>query len=404
MRTLLTRKVQDQLSILETFYLTEYKNHLTPGSMGVLSGLGGVILLQSIFLETTKKKQFKDEINKNLISLIETIEQDSYSMNTFCDGLAGIGWLFHYLNKRKIIDVDINSFLEDMDSVLEVELEQMIIDNNYDILHGALGLGLYFLKRNKYSIIERLINSLDQNKQTYHDEIMWKRFENNYHEAYIYDLGLAHGNSSIIYFLCKCFQKKYLPDVSLKLIKGLINFYSANIQDIEQYGSYFPNEILVDSYKTLNSYSNSRLAWCYGDLGILHTLILASRCIKDEPSTKKFISLLLNTKNRKTQIQTGAKDACFCHGSSGNAYLFLNLYKIINHKELEEATIYWINETVSFGSKSGNNLEFLFLHGIIEPGKTPINLLTGLGGVSLAFLGYLNSNTKSTWNEVFFLS
>jgi len=78
--------------------------------------------------------------------LEEKLSNESFLFK-FCDGLAGIGWLYEYLSQRKIIDYDIIFFLEDCDICLEKALEKFILGARYDFLHGGVGVALYFAKR-----------------------------------------------------------------------------------------------------------------------------------------------------------------------------------------------------------------------------------------------------------------
>jgi lantibiotic modifying enzyme len=404
MRISLRQKIQERLSLIENYYLSGYEKDLGPDSMGLLSGLAGIILLQSLFLQQSKNKKFKKEVDKNLNLLIETIEKQENPASGFCDGLSGIGWLFMYLNEKKIIQIDINDFLKEMDEVLEDELDAMIETKNFDLLHGALGVGLYFLKRKKYQVVEKIVLALDASCDVIGNEIVWKRFDYTRHKKFIYDFGLAHGNIGVLYFLGKCYQNKVLSEIVHKLLEGGINFYVANIQDTGLYGSYFPYEKLVDDYKNPSSGSHSRLGWCYGDPAVLRVLVFISSCIEDEYHQQMFTDLSIRSATERKKIRSGIVDACFCHGLSGVLYQCINLYKKTQNEVLLQLMEYWISKLIILGDKSKTKFGYLFYNGVKGWEMPPPNLLNGLGGISLALLSFEYDDLDHSWNEIFFLS
>jgi lantibiotic modifying enzyme len=404
MKHSLRDKVERRLFAIEKYYLSEYKNDLQTDGMGLLSGLSGVILLQSLFFQHTKNDKFKIEIDNNLDFLIETIEKEEYTTTTFCDGLAGIGWLFHYLHAKQIIDVNIDEFLGEMDEVLESELAQMLNQNNFDLLHGAIGLGLYFLKRGHHQPVEKIISALNRNCDFIGNQIAWRRFDHVERHTYTYNFGLPHGNIGILYFLGKCYQCKILPGVAFKLIHGGVNFYLANIQDQKKYGSFFPYDKLVDDYEFNKVGSYTRLGWCYGDPGVLHTLLLISDWIDDCNLKEKFMKLSILSTNRKSKTQSGIVDACFCHGLSGIVYQYRNMYKMTKNEAFAESSDYWIHKLVSSSTKLDDEPNYLYYNGARGWENPPPNLLIGLGGVSLALMSFIYTDMDNSWNEVFFLS
>jgi hypothetical protein len=391
-----------QLALLKNFYLTTYKEKQIE-SYGLLTGFSGVILLQSLFFEATGNKTFKREINSNIDLLIKNIEFGTVNSPTFCDGLAGIGWLFDYLNEKEIIRIKTDEFFEDMDLALNAEAEKMIAESNYDLMHGYLGIGLYFLRRNKFLPVEKLIYSLENSCDKIENEIVWKRFDKFRLKKDIYDFGLAHGNASILYFLGKCYKKNILSAKCLSLIKGLINFYFANFQDIENSRSFFPTLKSVETYKKMDSSGYSRLGWCYGDLGILHTLLMVSFWLNDEDLKIKIISFLEKLTYRLEEKDTSIVDPYFCHGSAGVGYIYSHINQMTGKKIFQQASEYWINKTLIYLNQNNNIAYKKNDNEKSEHSKTD-DLLNGIGGISLLLISDKYKNTDYSWNELFFLS
>ncbi len=108
--------------------------------------------------------------------------------------------------------------------------------------------------------------------------IAWSRFDSYSKAENIYDFGLAHGMARDIIFPGKCYKAGIMQEQCKQLIDGLVEFFMNNIQPAtDEPASFFPNSIVVKHYKTGEQQVQlSRVAWCYGDLGILHTLLLIS--------------------------------------------------------------------------------------------------------------------------------
>jgi len=132
--------------------------------IGLLSGLGGQIL-------TCSELSLQNKISQEWLLRLHHVLEKKLSLEDFifthCSGLAGIGWLYEYLSQRKITDFDTNAFLEEFDSCLEKALKQFMLLANYDFLHGAVGVALYFTKRiakkrGLVSVLNRFLDDLEK--------------------------------------------------------------------------------------------------------------------------------------------------------------------------------------------------------------------------------------------------
>ncbi|PZR25810.1 MAG: hypothetical protein DI535_16675 [Citrobacter freundii] len=388
-----------ELTKFEAYYLSDYKNDIKPHQYGLLNGLSGIILVHLSLFELTNEPKYKEEIISNVNKIIETLEQQESYTFSFCSGLAGVGWMLHCLMEKQILVSYPEDFLEDFDQVLEEEIKELAANKNYDILHGALGIGLYFIKRGKRNIIEYVIECLDSDRIENNFEICWSKTEDN---VTFHDMGLAHGNASILYFLTKCYENKIAENKCLHLLKGSVNFYLRHIKTPSTSTSFLPSKLLPFSYQDDKNSGISRLAWCYGDLGVLHTILLAYRTIGEYKNASEIITLLERTAKRQDPRDTKVMGSCFCHGSSGIAYIFLKLYEETGNLEFESAAKFWLIQTFNY-RKNEHELDYHLDEISLEEWHPKGNLINGIGGIAILYLTYAHKRDTDLWNEAFFL-
>jgi lantibiotic modifying enzyme len=393
--------ISKQTDLLRNFFIEECQGKIERN--GLLLGRAGIIIIQSMLFEANEDEPIKREIENNLSIVLAGLETDPY-ISSYCDGLAGIGWMFLFLGERGHLDINLDEFLAPLDSLLEGELKIQNGSNFFDILHGSLGIALYFLKRGRHDIAKSFVLHLESSATTIGDGIAWKTFSKSKQGSSEYNLGLAHGNVSILYFLAKCYKAGIMRDQCLALLKKGINFYFNCMNEEEGYNSFFPNTFENNRATTKDDTTKfSRLAWCYGDIGILHTLYIIASAIDDIELTKRTTYLLESTTRRKDLFANKVVDACFCHGSSGIAYIYWNLYKHSKNVTFLDSAKYWTEVTLEYNKKGNAGLDYTFYTHKGEDINT-VDLLNGLGGVYLLYDSILNPQVTKGWEEIFFLT
>ena len=280
-------------------------------------------------------------------------------------------------------------------------MKQDIKQKNYDFLHGAVGVGLYFLKRKTNpEYIHELVGFLydiaekDRNIQIFKWESIVDR-ERNFSG---YNLSLSHGISSIIIFLSRVIQSGIYDEKVREMLSSAVNYVLSQQKDFSQFGSFFPSYILKDSPDNV---SKSRLAWCYGDLGLGIALWQAGKAI-DKPELKKTgLEVLLRSTQRLTFEESSIVDAGICHGSAGIAMIYRRMFFEIQRDEFKQAIPYWINQILMFSRFEDGLAGYKSL--VKNQWKCDFSLLTGISGIGLALLSCL-SNDQQEWDELFLLS
>ena len=395
----LYQPIDRKLSEIAEYYLNEYEpsNHI-----GLYGGNTGISLFLALCYKHTGDERYFKKLNFIIDKIINSFTLGWNIQPPLSSGLAGWGWFVKYLEQEELIDINTNEFLHEIDDLLIDHLNRFISNGKYDQIHEAISIAIYYLKRGINKPVIQMIEALDKTKVTDNNEIKWMRHD-SYRNVHVYDFGLAHGIAGYLYFLSKCYQKNILSEVCLRLIQGIIKLYRNNIQQQEHVGSYFTNSILVEDYHNKNIQENfCRLAWCYGDLGILHTLLETGKIIGDHLLVNDCIDMLQRTATRRTFKETLVEDAGLCHGASGVAHIYNKLYQQTKNECFKEAAIHWYKVTLDFSKEEVGICGYLLKYGL-KGWKADAGLLTGTVGIGLSFLSTKNPKLLN-WDECLLLS
>ena len=363
--------------------------------------LGALLFIYHYYLYS-KNKELIFIIQNKLLKLIESEIDSNFS---FCSGLAGFSWLINYLKKGGLIDGSINSFLKETDSYLNISMKHFIKDGNYDYLHGAGGIAWYFLYRipnnNSTKNLKEFIDELYfLHKKDDGNGIKWESILDIKSGKKGYNISLSHGMASIIVILSKLYQKKIETEKTFKLLQGAVNYLLQQKLCSNKYISIYPN-FAIESIKKLHS---SRLAWCYGDLGIGISLWHAFQATNNILWKNEALETLLHSAKRKDLNENMLKDAGLCHGTSGIAHIFNRMYYNTKILEFKKAGDYWVSQTLKMAKFDDGYAGFKAWRTKESGGSQPqIGILEGISGIGLSLLSSIYKN-RLEWDECLLLS
>lgn len=362
--------------------------------IGIMDGLSGMVLAFSLYYRNTGDERFFDKMNEAMDLIYDKIYSGNAPIVTYCSGIAGYAWLILYLKENELIEVDLGDYLSDIDKFLLQYAIIMIENKQFDPLHGVVGIGFYFLKRGNFSIIEKIIEALYHDRKEINGYLTWSWIKDGNEIA---DFGLAHGIPGALFFLYKCYIKKFSPQKCSEMIRNNVSFMLKHI-NISGTPSYFPSSIECVQKKQFDGKQNfSRLAWCYGDLTALYVLLKMSQSF---PLEVDFNNMLEQVSERKNYSETLVRDAGFCHGTSGIAQIFNRLYHETGNTCFKETAIYWMERTLLWGTQTEGIAGYVFTENQNIP---PLDVLVGISGVALTLLSFLNPKLIN-WDESMFLS
>ncbi|KAF4367129.1 lanC-like protein GCL2 [Cannabis sativa] len=170
--------------------------------------------------------------------------------------------------------------------------------------------------------------------------------------------GAAHGLAGIMHVLM---DMELTPD-EVEDVKGTLRYMINN---------RFPS----GNYPSSEGSESDRLVhWCHGAPGVSLTLAKAAEVFGD----KDFLQAAMDAGdvvwNRGLLKRVGV-----CHGISGNAYVFLALYRLTNKVE-------YLYKAKAFACFLHDRAQRLICDGEMHGGDCPYSLFEGIGGMAYLFL------------------
>lgn len=375
------------------FKINEELKNNRKSNYNLYSTNGGQLLFQYLTakLEVKNSSEFENSLTDFLKNFDKT---DNVS---FSSGVSGNLWLINYFIEEEIIDDLLLDIKEQVKSVLQY-VDEFNKQGNYDFLHGSLGLlfvSNYCRKLLGDNFVKTRIDSVLEGVQTSEKGFYFNNWMGVYKNIDItksINFSLSHGLASAVIVLSKNNEGKEAVKGILKYIK---TYKSKNKDTLSLYPS------VVEKGKKIEY--NSRLAWCYGDLGIAIAFWQAGKILSNELWKKEAIEIMIHASTRKDLKKNKIVDAGFCHGTSGVAHIFNRFYKETKLEIFNKARNYWLEQTFiilkenkveNFKSWQGDN-------GWVKDN----GLLEGVTGIGLVLLGFLtNEISDLNWDKCVLLN
>lgn len=365
---------------------------------GIYNGNFGTLLLILYYANYSKEQKFVVLAEKYAEILLLRLPKE-LGIHTFCSGLSGILYLFEFLREQDMIDIDISEYEREFEYYLIKEMKKDMYKTNYDFMHGAIGVGLYFLKKgaNKQTIcdlVDFLYNTAE--KDPVKKIFKWKSIIDHENQIEGYNIALSHGISSIILFLCRVVKSGIISEKIEEMLEGSVNYILSQHLDFSKWGCHFPSQSLENN----SPLSRSRLAWCYGDLGVAISLWQAGKLLKNPSWKEKAMGVLRDSTRRLSLSENYVQDAGICHGSAGIAMIYRRLYHDTQEDDFAKASEYWLSQTLNLSRYDDGLAGYKTKYG--DEWIQDYTILTGISGIGLVLLSFLGDD-KQEWDELFLL-
>lgn len=370
---------------------------------GIMGGKAGIALFCFYYAKYKQDDSFAD-FGLELISEVFDAINEGFAYHTHAGGLAGIGWTVEHLAKQEFLDTDTDEILSDLDPYLHKAMIYDIDQDNYDFLHGAVGNGTYFLDRltnpEAKGYIKELIDKLDEKAHRDDDgAVKWLSTLNHEDGTKGYNLSLSHGLASIIVFLGKVLD----AGIHTKKVKELLNGSAKYLFKHELKGGDFKSRwpSWIQEGQPPNE---SRLAWCYGDLGVSIALYQAAQSAKNKEWEKIAIEALKKTTLRKDLKENSVIDAGLCHGAAGIMHIYNRAYQYTGLKLFNEMAVYWAKATLGMATHEDGYGGYKAWHTEKYGGWTAeLGFLEGITGMGLSFISMI-SDIEPAWDRTLYIS
>lgn len=378
------------------------KSTSSPYSYSLMGGKLGEIMF--LYYYSLIDNTYEEKSNLLLDQLLENISaQNTTIVSSYCSGFAGLGFALHMLEENGFIEGSAD-MLDDIDLLISYQLNKEIQEDNYDFLHGVVGIGFYFLKHYKYrpevslAQIKKILAYL-YDSAIYDDcgRVKWTMIDTYDENKVKTNISLSHGMSSILIFLIRVLEINLIEDNTklVALANSTLDFLIAQQIDRNEYGSYFPNWALENTPVT-----RSRLAWCYGDLGIGIALWRSGKVLKRQDAIDLAKKVYIYSATRKDVQSTTVCDAGLCHGAAGVAQMFFRMSKEMQLPELYQTYQYWKEVTLKMAYHQDGIGGYKIYKPIENEWCAHSMVLEGTSGIGLFLLSEVNPD----WDEILLLN
>lgn len=376
-------------------------------SASLAGGQAGQALFHAYLAVHEQDEAQADRAVALLDSAVEALATTPLPPNLY-NGFPGVAWAAEHLQGRLFAPEEGEDPNLEIDEALLGVLERSPWPGDYDLIGGIVGLGVYALERlprpTAVACLERITERLAERAERTPEGAAWfteperlPPWQREIQPDGYYNLGVAHGIPAIVALLAGAAAggvagaRPLLDDTVRWLLARRLEPGAASC-----FGSWF--------YPGQTSRA-SRLAWCYGDLGIAASLLAAARAVGEPAWKREALDLALATAERPAPTAS-VKDAGLCHGAAGIGHLFNRMYQSTGEERLADAARFWLGYALEIREPGEGIAGFRAWVAEQEgdsPWRTDPGFLEGAAGIGLALLAAV-STVEPAWDRVLLVS
>lgn len=395
MKTRIEHKIH---AIADVLFRDMKDGKLDNEGVGLLAGQTGIIIFCKHYLQVFPNSE-KEEILEGFLETYFDKLTSEIGLFTYCGGLTGALEGLKYLNRERLLEIDYSDVEKNYRELLQTFAINSILNGNYDYLHGGLGIVKYYCDDAEF--VNRALEALEQTAEKGDRIYKWKS-SLGLDRGVGYNICLSHGMSSIVSVLSLLESEGIDRERRDRIIRNTCNYILSQEIDHVKYGAFFPNQSLENNPGDDNYYS--RLAWCYGDLGVATSLWQAGKALHNREWQEKALEVLRFSTSRRDIRSAGVIDAGLCHGAASVCMMFHYAYRQTGENLFEEVRDYWFDVTLNMGSRK-EGLAGYSAWGENEKGWVKeYDLLEGIAGIGLLLLSlYIPAPQNTKWMNFFLL-
>lgn len=299
-------------------------------------------------------------------------------------GACGLGWTIEHLAGGETAE----GVCATIDRALLLRLATWTDD--YDLIAGLVGFGIYGLERGAagLAVTTQVLELLERSARPRDGGVAWHThvellpaWQQVVAPDGYWNYGLAHGLPGVVGFLARCVRLEVEAARARALLDGAMTALLA--VGPANYPSWIPSDS-----------GNRRVAWCYGDLGVVFAILAAARACDRSDWQDAALGLARGCASVDDPM---IRDAGLCHGTAGAAHLFARLWNATGEDPFADAARRWLDRTLAI-RRTEPVAGFPMFTGPDE-WEPSASLLTGAAGVALAFHAAI-TETEPTWDRM----
>jgi lantibiotic modifying enzyme len=376
---------------------------------GLLTGYCGNALFYAYYYRFTGRKKYLDKVYILIERLLGALSEKELT-NAHSTGISGIAWSLQHLTTKGFIEQEeAEDIFKEVDELLHASMVSDLQEGYYDFMHQGLGNALYFCDRTPAagtsSYLLEVVNLLEKTAEITGNGIRWQDQLTPVVETGttqpVYNLGLSHGVPAIISILAKIHEKN-LPFNNAAILASKAVDWLLSSANPEEEGllSLFSRKVTAGGLPA--GAKQSRLGWCYGDLGVALALWNAGRSFGNNTYQQEALRIFEHTIRLRTRENGNVHDACLCHGSMGISHIYRRIYLATGDPLFQAAAENWLQLTLQMPVKKQGPAAFQYRS---ESGfEKNFSLLNGISGIGLALVAAADNDTLPDWDRCLLIS
>jgi hypothetical protein len=341
-----------------------------------------------------------DEGGALLAAAVTTFGEGGYPPSLY-SGAARVSWGVAHLAAGEEAD-EVCTAIE---QALMRRLAESPWTGDYDLIIGLVGVGVCGLERSDSdggrALVGRVLEHLEATAKERGGGVAWHtapellpEWQRKLAPEGYWNLGLAHGNPGVIALLARMIAHGVEAERARALLDRSVA-YLLGAEPPRERGR-FPSW-----HPAGDERGSTRLAWCYGDLGVSIALLSAAQATGETRWRDEALALARLCATRAFE-EAAVNDAGLCHGTVGAAHLFNRLWQATGDERFADAARTWIDHTL----RIRNDLP---IAGFPQAGRdgpgseitwnSDDSLLSGAVGVALALHAAV-SEVEPSWDRL----
>jgi len=313
-------------------------------------------------------------------------------------GFAGVAWTMAHF-ERRFVEASEEDPNQDIDEALLGYLDQSPWSSDYDLISGLAGFGVYALDRTDRAsgreLLGKVVARLDETKVQMDGGLTWftpphllPPWQRELNPEGYYTLGLAQGVPEVLVVLARAAAAGRTR--AGDLLEGAVAWLLAQRNP---HGSPSCYATVLPAGGQPRNAGPSRVAWCYGDLGVAVALLVVAR-EAGRPDWELHALHIARTAAAIPPARAGVRDGGLCHGAAGNAHLFSRLHQATGEPVFQEAALAYLEQLLALRREGRGIGGFEAWMPGPEDGTDPWQavpgLLEGAAGIGLALVSALH--------------